>query len=137
MSVQAADDSAAAGPSALAGRRVLVVEDEFIVALDLEQVLHDLGCVVLGPLATMADALALLQAERPDLALLDIGLRDGLVTPLARHLAELGVPFALMTGYSLGRLPEPALQAAPCLSKPYQLNELVAMLLHLVQMIEG
>ena len=65
----------------LEGRRVLVIEDEFIVALDLGHTLRSFGCEVLGPVASIAQAQALLGRERPDAATLDLNLLDGLAVP--------------------------------------------------------
>jgi CheY-like chemotaxis protein len=107
-----------------AGRRVLVAEDEFVIALEIETALRDLGCVVLGPTASVADTLDLLARERPDAALLDVKLLDGPATPVAEACAVLGVPFALATGYDGDGLPEPALSAAPRLAKPFGAGEL-------------
>src|SRR3954454_765531 len=82
------------------GRRVLVVEDEYIVALDLEDTLRALGCEVLGPAASVARALALLARERPDAVTLDLNLLDELAVPVAELLASMGVPFLVVGAYS-------------------------------------
>ena len=82
-----------------AGAKVLVVEDEVVVALELEATLREVGCTPLGPVASIADALATLKADRPDAVLLDLGLTDGRATPVAEALASAGVPFAVMTGF--------------------------------------
>jgi len=80
--------------------RVLVVEDEIFVALDLAATLNDLGYHVLGPVATAEAALALAQAEHPDAALLDVNLGRGRTAEaIAAHLRAAGVPFAFMTAY--------------------------------------
>lgn len=100
------------------GLEVLVVEDEFVIALDLAQTLRDLGCSVLGPAASVAEALALLSSARPDVALLDVHMEDGMVTPVARRLAQAGVPFVLTTADDEARL-DPALKDAAILPKPY------------------
>ena len=102
----------------IAGAKVLVVEDEFMVALELEQALCDLGYAVLGPAASAEDALRLLERERPDAATLDVRLRDGRVTPVAERLRAAGVPFVLVTSCGEGELPEPVLREAPRLDKP-------------------
>jgi CheY-like chemotaxis protein len=107
------------GGSDLGHRRVLVAEDQFLVAFDLAESLRDWGCVVLGPAASNAEALELLRREQPDAALLDATLTDGWVTPVAETLAATGVPFALLTGYDGADLPEPVLRAAPRLLKPW------------------
>jgi len=102
----------------IAGAKVLVVEGEFVVALDLERALQGLGCTVLGPAASAEDALRLLERERPDAATLDMRLRDGRVTPVAERLRAAGVPFVLVTSCGEGELPEPVLRETPRLDKP-------------------
>jgi two-component system, response regulator PdtaR len=87
------------------GATVLIVEDEALVALDLALVLRDLGCVVLGPAADSAQALALLRQQRPDAVLLDLGLRDGFVLSLVEALAADDLRYVLMTtGYDCEQL---------------------------------
>ena len=78
---------------------MLVVEDEFLIAMDLELLLQEHGCRVLGPAATVAEALRLLQGETPDVALLDINLQGELVTPVAEELRARGVLFVLASAY--------------------------------------
>ncbi|MFN4142942.1 response regulator [Aestuariivirga sp.] len=87
-------------PTHILGRSVLLVEDELLVALDIQQVLMAAGLHVLGPAATVAGALALLERARPDAAILDLNLRGELVTPVARRLREINVPFVLATAYN-------------------------------------
>jgi DNA-binding NarL/FixJ family response regulator len=123
-----ATDGDAAG---LRGIRVMIAEDEAVVAFDLEFTLADFGCAVLPPVASVADALGLLARERPDVALLDVSLNDGPSTPVARELAAAGVPYAVTTGYDSGQLAEPLLRDAPQLGKPYQATELHDLLLRL------
>lgn len=76
-------------------RRVLVVEDEFLIAMDLRSLLVESGFSVLGPAGTVADALELLEGETPDIALLDVNIGDERVTPVAVRLRSLDVPFIL------------------------------------------
>jgi two-component system, response regulator PdtaR len=102
----------------LAGARVLVVEDEFIIAMEIELLLRDFGCRVLGPVRSVATAVALLGRARPDAALLDVNLLDGLAVPVAELLASMGVPFAVVSAYSPAQLDHPLLNAAPKLGKP-------------------
>jgi two-component system, response regulator PdtaR len=112
---------------ALRDARALVAEDEALIALDLEAALRGLGCEVLGPTPTVAATLALLAERRPDVALLDPGLRDGWAAPVARALAAAGVPFAVVTGHHPARLAaDPALRDAPRLAKPYRREDLRA-----------
>jgi two-component SAPR family response regulator len=102
----------------LEGRRVLVAEDEFLLALELEAVLERQGCVVLGPVSTLDQALALLDGQPLDGAVLDVNLRGRRVTPLAAALQEQSVPFVLVTGYADRQLSEPELCGQPRLDKP-------------------
>ena len=86
-------------PTHLMGRSVLLVEDEMMIAWDLEQTLTHAGMRVMGPAASVDRALRLIGEERPDAAILDLKLRGGLVTPVARKLRDMGVPFVLATAY--------------------------------------
>ena len=111
------------------GRLVLVVEDEFLIALDLEQLLRRRGWRVLGPAATVAEALQLLRGETPDVALLDVNLRGEPVTPVAAELRARGVPFVLASAYDrLGLLRDAVLAAAPNVGKPTDERRLLAAL---------
>jgi CheY-like chemotaxis protein len=101
----------------LKGVRVLLVEDEHVVALELAWLLRDAGCRVLGPARSVVEALALLGRERPDAAVLDLELLDGLAAPVAALLTSMGVPFVLAVpeGADAGH---PAFVHAPRLGKP-------------------
>lgn len=106
-------------PSHLLGRTVLLVEDELLVAWDLEQTLMAAGMRVLGPASSVASALALITATKPDAAILDLNLRGELVTPVARRLREMGVPFVLSTAYNhLRSETETAFEGVENLGKP-------------------
>jgi CheY-like chemotaxis protein len=89
----------------LSGRRVLVVEDEMIVAWLLQDMLADLGCAVVGPAARVAQALAMIDAEAIDAAVLDVNLNGQKSYPVADALAARGVPFVFSTGYETESLP--------------------------------
>lgn len=107
----------------LDGLRLLVVEDEALVAMVLEDYLADLGCTVVGPASTIGDALAFVQAEPLafDGAILDVNLGRDPIDPVADALTERGVPFILATGdggAAAGRF------KAPILSKPFQFDAL-------------
>jgi CheY-like chemotaxis protein len=95
-----------------------LVEDEFIAALDLQILLYRFGCEVLGPVGSNAEALVLLRHERPQAALLDLQLRDGLALPIAEQLDRMQIPFLLATGRLHQALSSPLLAGAPILSKP-------------------
>ena len=78
---------------------MLLVEDEMMIAWDIEQTLTHAGMRVLGPAASVDRAMRLIEEERPDAAILDLQLRGELVTPVARKLRDIGVPFVLATAY--------------------------------------
>jgi two-component SAPR family response regulator len=78
---------------------VLVVEDEFMVALDIQAMLKSNGYRVLGPAGTVDAALRLLAHEQPDLAVLDVNLNGHPVVPVARRLRSLEIPFVLVSAY--------------------------------------
>jgi CheY-like chemotaxis protein len=120
------DGEGAARPNGagLHGLKVLVAEDEAFIAFDLECTLREFGCVVLPAAPSVAGALAILGAERPDVALLDANLADGSAAPVAAALAAAGVPFAVVTGHAAGGIGEAALRGAPHLGKPYGLRDL-------------
>jgi CheY-like chemotaxis protein len=126
------DGDGRATPAGPRGLGVLVAEDEALIALDLEAALRGFGCEVLGPTPTVAATLALLAERRPNVALLDPGLRDGWAAPVARALAAAGVPFAVVTGHCREALAaDPALRDAPRLAKPYRGEDLRAVLARL------
>ncbi len=77
---------------------VLVVEDETLIAMDIEEMLQDQGHRVLGPVGSVEDALRLLGDEQPDVATLDCNLRGLPVIPVARRLQEMGIPFVIVSG---------------------------------------
>ncbi|MPY69821.1 MAG: response regulator [Alphaproteobacteria bacterium] len=104
--------------NALAGYRVLVVEDELMIALDMCSKLEEVGYVPVGPVGTVDEALALLERQRPDFALLDENLRSVPVTPVAEALRRRHIPFCVISGYDRSRSPTPVLRDAPRLSKP-------------------
>jgi CheY-like chemotaxis protein len=111
----------------LTGCRILVVEDEALVAMLVEDALLDAGATVIGPAATVAEALVLLKAGPPSAAVLDLNLAGEASTPIADALTALGVPFVVATGYGAEGLPE-GHAAVPVLAKPYDPDELTAML---------
>jgi CheY-like chemotaxis protein len=102
----------------LAGCRILVVEDEMVIAMMIEEALQDLGCVVVGPVAKLDAALRLARDEALDAAILDVTIRGGQVFPVAEHLLARGIPFVLASGYGDWALPE-TLQNQLRLTKPF------------------
>ena len=107
----------------LTGLRVLVVEDEAVIAMLVEDSLVELGCEVVGSASRLGDALAKAQALEVDVALLDVNLAGRLSYPVAEMLQSRNVPFVFTTGYGQAALPA-ALQAAPVLSKPFTRKQL-------------
>jgi two-component system, response regulator PdtaR len=77
---------------------VLIVEDEYLVAFDYCQTVEDLGWRVVGPVATVAEALELIERKVPDLAVLDLRLAGAPVTPVARALHDMDIPFIVVSG---------------------------------------
>lgn len=110
-------------PTNLAGHRILVVEDDMLIAVLIEEVLQELGCVVVGPVGKLDAALHLAGSEALDAAILDVNIRGGLVFPVAERLRARGIPFAFASGYGDWALPE-ALQNQPRLTKPFTAHEL-------------
>lgn len=107
----------------MAGKRVLVVEDEGIVSMLIEDYLEDLGCEVAGAAARLDQALALARTLDVDLAVLDVNLDGELSYPVAEALRARGVPFLFATGYGTAGLPD-ALHGTPVLPKPFRREEL-------------
>jgi CheY-like chemotaxis protein len=113
-----------AAAAALAGKRILLVEDEFIVAAMLEDVLRGLGAVVVGPAYRLGQGLRLAQEEAIDVAILDVNIEGERSDPIADALAGRGIPFVLATGYGNGE----ARHGASVLTKPYTPQMLAAAL---------
>jgi CheY-like chemotaxis protein len=107
-----------AARSMLEGRRVLVVEDEYVIAVDLARALEDLGATVIGPAASVADALGFVAEDSAlDFAILDVNLGIEKVFPVAEVLRARGVPFIFTTGYEQWLIPS-AYADAPRFEKP-------------------
>lgn len=106
--------------AALDSPRVLVVEDEFLIADDLAASLRELGYGVVGPTATVGGALDLIEREPLAAALLDANLRGEGSGPVADELSNRAIPFVVLTGYGQGKLDNERLQRAPRISKPFE-----------------
>jgi CheY-like chemotaxis protein len=113
--------------SALAGKRILVVEDEPIVAIALQDILADFGCHVVGPAFRLASALELAASEAIDAAILDVNMGDGFSFGVAELLRARAIPFVFATGYGRAGL-DPGFDDAAVLQKPYREFELEAAL---------
>ncbi len=117
---------------ALAGRRILVVEDSPLIAAVLEDMLGDMGCVVIGPTGNMAFAVDLAKAEALDAAIIDLNIRGGKVYPVAEVLRDRDVPFLLASGYADWTLRED-FKDRPRLTKPYDAQTVEQKLLNLLE----
>lgn len=113
-----------AGMKPVAGKRILVVDDEPLIAMDIVASLEDEGCRVVGPAATFQRALNLIESEEIDAALLDANLAGDPVDTLASALTRRNIPFAFVSGYGREGLPE-AHQQATLIKKPFQRQRLI------------
>ncbi len=109
----------------LRGLRVLVVEDQYLVAEDMRRAVLKLGGEVIGPIGELGAAVAASKRETPDLALLDINLHEQMVYDLARALHEQDVPVIFATGYGEPDI-QPDFSAVPRLEKPVTSEALAA-----------
>lgn len=103
--------------------RILVVEDESLVAMLLEDFLDELGYAIVGPFARIEDALARLEEGGIDGALLDVNLDGERSYPIAEALAARGLPFVFVTGYGEAGI-EPAFRDRPVVQKPFTQDSL-------------
>jgi CheY-like chemotaxis protein len=108
------------------GLRVLVVEDEAFIAMEVEDMLLELGCEVVATASTVDRALAHVRRGGIDGALLDFNLHGDSVLPVAEELAEAAVPFILVTGYPRRESDPPLLREARRVGKPFSLSGLSA-----------
>jgi DNA-binding response OmpR family regulator len=111
----------------LSGMRILLVEDEYLVALGVQAVLEAEGCVIVGPAPRLNRALELAAAENLDGALLDLNLAGVESVPVANALAARGVPLILLTGYGPDSL-RPELRSLPQIQKPVTATTLLNMI---------
>ena len=117
-----------AATNSFANRRVLVVEDELLLAMEAEDALTGAGCHVLGPVPSPEAALAILEADRPDAVTLDLNLNGEMSAELAKHLRARGIPFVVVTGYGESQLRRAGLDGAPVVTKPYEARQLLSTL---------
>ncbi|MBX5159286.1 MULTISPECIES: response regulator [unclassified Rhizobium] len=109
----------------LVGYRVLVVEDEFMLAEDLSLELADAGAIVIGPAQSLEHAIELLAvSDVLDAAVLDVNLHGEPVYPVADRLLELHVPFVFTTGYDASVLPA-RFKLIGCCAKPIDMTRLL------------
>jgi CheY-like chemotaxis protein len=117
----------------LAGKRVLIVEDESLISMLLEDMVADLGGVVAASASQLGRALEIVNGSDIafDLAVLDVNLGGQEAFPVADVLVERGVPFAFSTGYGASGLPEPW-RGRPTLQKPFTEEQVRSVLARLV-----
>lgn len=106
--------------------RILLVEDEMLVAMLLEDMLAEAGHTLIGPLARVDQAIEAARQETIDLAILDVNVGGDEVYPVAKALAARNIPFAFATGYGAHGLLEPW-QDRPTLQKPFHRSDLFRM----------
>ena len=119
-----ADASAGAEPATDLPQRVLLIEDNMIIALDTEEMLRELGVPEVLVSGSVTQALRAIEKEAPDFAVLDFNLGEESSEPVARELARRGVPFVLATGYSAKEVRFEELGAEAILKKPYDKSDL-------------
>jgi two-component sensor histidine kinase/two-component SAPR family response regulator len=111
----------------ISGRRILLVEDESLIAMAMEETLTDLGFAVVGPIGSQAKAVAAAQREELDGAILDVNLDGQVIYPVADVLTARDVPFFFVTGYNVGSI-DSRYAHIPILQKPIDLQELQLLL---------
>jgi DNA-binding response OmpR family regulator len=112
--------------------RILVVEDEFLVAMQIEAILAGRGWKVIGSAGTLASAVSLARTCSCDAAVLDVNLRGERVDEVAAILSERGIPFLFVSGYGRGNLPAAFRQSAEFLAKPFSDQMLVQTVINLL-----
>jgi DNA-binding response OmpR family regulator len=109
--------------ASLVGLRVLVAEDEMLIAMELESMLQRLGCKVVGPANSVRLAFRLARTEALDAAVLDVDLQGEKIFPVAQALQARDIPFVFATGYHTSILPE-EWRSEHSLGKPFGRAEL-------------
>jgi DNA-binding NtrC family response regulator len=107
--------------------RILIVEDEPLIALDLEAILLDADFEVVDIAGTIEKALAIIQMGKSDAVLLDANLKGVSSAPVAIALAERGLPFLVLSGYAADQQPE-AFRAGSYLQKPASPTQIIKLL---------
>jgi CheY-like chemotaxis protein len=107
--------------------RVMIVEDEFIIADEIAMIVEGAGHAVLGPVASVDDAATMLVSDRPDFAIIDANLRGQSSSPLARSLAGMEIPFCVCTGYRIDDL-KPTFGDVAVIQKPVRDRALLTVL---------
>jgi DNA-binding response OmpR family regulator len=117
-------------------RSILVIEDDPLVAMDLEVVLNASGYRVIGPGETTEEALKLLHEETPDVAVLDLNLGTEMSFPLFDYLERIGVPFVVLSGHSRNMVPARHIHSS-FVQKPYAPRALLQVISTLLDKGDG
>lgn len=117
--------AASAAAASRVGRRILVVEDHWLVGFAIADVLAGAGYTIIGPAPTVVEAMAWAQGDPPAAAVLDVNLAGKSIEPVAEALARAGIPFLVVTAYDRLLLSGTSLQDRPCLQKPFSEPALV------------
>ncbi|MET0544728.1 MAG: HWE histidine kinase domain-containing protein [Caulobacterales bacterium] len=115
---------AAAAGDTLQGRKVLLLEDQLVIAIDIETMLSDLGAAHIDTAATAAEALRIIAASRPDVCVLDINLGAGTSFAVADELKKRAIPFVFATGYGDQTSVLSEAENVPVVRKPYTIDAL-------------
>ena len=118
-------------PAGLRGARILVLEDDYYLATDLQKALETCGALVVGPFADVDDAMFVIGEEKPDCAFVDVNLGLGPSFELPRALARENVPFAFVTGYDANTIPS-EFEGAERLEKPVEPHTITAVALRML-----
>jgi len=116
----------------LAGRKILIVEDDIVVAEEMRYTVTGAGGTPLGPVPSLDMALYLIGEQRPDAALLDVHLAGSTVEPIARQLRALYIPYVIVTGFGRNAIPR-TLRDTPFVAKPFYRSELLQQLMMVFQ----
>jgi len=110
-------------------QRIMILDDEALIAFDLADIVEELGYRVLGPFHQVKAGMNALKDDAPDFAILDVNLGKETSEPVAQKLREMNIPFAFATGYTsrLAKVPE-RFPEARCISKPVQPRDISRLL---------
>jgi DNA-binding NtrC family response regulator len=114
--------------SPVAGRRILIVEDETLIAMEMEDLLEGEGAIIVGTANSVASGREILARTRPEAVLLDLNLAGEISAPLAASFTEQRVPFVILTGYGGSWNDHPEFRHAPRLEKPVNYKSLLRLL---------
>lgn len=116
---------------AIAGNRILIVEDEYFIALEIQRALNAVGAEVLGPVPSLEKASIILDSAVPDFAILDVNLEGESSFPIADRLKDSAIPFMFVTGYDDWVIAD-RYRDVPRMTKPYSIGSLIAFVVGLV-----